>query len=208
MIYMTISFGDSVVGLTYSMAANYDWGSACGCHCINCISFWLGGVPFIEQGSSTSTLPASDSAGSSISSPTTTDSGLDTCSKATSREDLSDLEQCSSSANTPSSALPHTESGSPDVQVGLFSVELIYDVNFENHQWFVFSLSICIQPESRQVEPAQSVSVESIPEVLEDKDSITEQSDSTSVHDMDYVNPRGVRFTQSTQRDGEDTGGL
>uniref|UniRef100_A0A3B4VGU8 Golgi-specific brefeldin A-resistance guanine nucleotide exchange factor 1 n=1 Tax=Seriola dumerili TaxID=41447 RepID=A0A3B4VGU8_SERDU len=123
-----------------------------------------GGVPFIEQGLSTSSLPASDSAGSSISSPTTTDSGLETCSKATSREDLSDLEQCSSSANTPSSA------------------------------------TTLLGPE--QVEPAQSASVESIPEVLEDKDSITEQSDSTSVHDMDYVNPRGVRFTQSTQRDG------
>ncbi|CAB1443629.1 unnamed protein product [Pleuronectes platessa] len=56
-----------------------------------------GGAPFIEQG--LSSLPATDSAGSSISSPTTTDSGLDTCSKATSREDLSDLEQCSLSAN-------------------------------------------------------------------------------------------------------------
>uniref|UniRef100_A0A4W6FFF1 Golgi-specific brefeldin A-resistance guanine nucleotide exchange factor 1 n=1 Tax=Lates calcarifer TaxID=8187 RepID=A0A4W6FFF1_LATCA len=134
-----------------------------------------GGVPFIEQGLSTSSLPASDSAGSSISSPTTTDSGLDTCSKATSREDLSDLEQCSSSANTPSisTTLPGTEPGSPDAQ-----------------------------SEGRQVEPAQSASVESIPEVLEDKDSIAEQSDNTSVHDMDYVNPRGVRFTQSTQRDG------
>lgn len=44
--------------------------------------------------------------------------------------------------------------------------------------------------------------MESIPEVLEDKDSLTEQSDTSSVHDMDYVNPRGVRFTQSTQRDG------
>ena len=50
--------------------------------------------------------------------------------------------------------------------------------------------------------------MESIPEVLEDKDSITEQSDSTSVHDMDYVNPRGVRFTQSTQRDGMDIEGF
>lgn len=49
---------------------------------------------------------------------------------------------------------------------------------------------------------AQSASVESIPEVLEDKECMTEQSDSSSVHDMDYVNPRGVRFTQSTQRDG------
>ncbi|XP_028278428.1 Golgi-specific brefeldin A-resistance guanine nucleotide exchange factor 1 isoform X3 [Parambassis ranga] len=134
-----------------------------------------GGVPFIEQSLSNSNLPASDSAGSSISSPTTTDSGLDTCSKATSREDLSDLEQCSSAATTPSTAamLPSTESGSLDAQ-----------------------------SEGRPVESAQSASVESIPEVLEDKDSVTEQSDSASVHDMDYVNPRGVRFTQSTQRDG------
>ncbi|XP_042357717.1 Golgi-specific brefeldin A-resistance guanine nucleotide exchange factor 1 isoform X1 [Plectropomus leopardus] len=133
------------------------------------------GVPFIEPGVSTSSLPASDSASSSVSSPTTTDSGLDTCSKATSREDLSDLEQCYSSAATLSAAAmpPDTELGSPDAQT-----------------------------EDRQVEQAQSASVESIPEVLEDKDSITEQSDSTSVHDMDYVNPRGVRFTQSTQRDG------
>lgn len=59
-----------------------------------------------------------------------------------------------------------------------------------------------MQSEGRRAEPAQSASVESIPEVLEDKDSVTEQSDTTSVHDMDYVNPRGVRFTQSTQRDG------
>uniref|UniRef100_A0A668AMU6 Golgi-specific brefeldin A-resistance guanine nucleotide exchange factor 1 n=1 Tax=Myripristis murdjan TaxID=586833 RepID=A0A668AMU6_9TELE len=120
-----------------------------------------GGVPFIEHGSSSSSLAASDSTGSSISSPATTDSGLDTCSKATSREDLTDLEQSSSTATTPSTA-----------------------------------------SEGRQVEPVQSASVESIPEVLEDRDAITEQSDSASVHDMDYVNPRGVRFTQSTQRDG------
>uniref|UniRef100_A0A8C4ES48 SEC7 domain-containing protein n=1 Tax=Dicentrarchus labrax TaxID=13489 RepID=A0A8C4ES48_DICLA len=134
-----------------------------------------GGVPFIEQGFTTSILPASDSAGSSISSPTTTDSGLDTCSKATSREDLSDLEQCSSSVTTPGTASTHpaTEPGSLDAQ-----------------------------SEGRQVEPVHSASVESIPEVLEDREPITEQSDSTSVHDMDYVNPRGVRFTQSTQRDG------
>ncbi|XP_041644664.1 Golgi-specific brefeldin A-resistance guanine nucleotide exchange factor 1 isoform X1 [Cheilinus undulatus] len=134
-----------------------------------------GGVPFIEPGLSNSSLPASDSAASSISSPTTTDSGLDTCSKATSREDLSDLENCSSSATTPSAPtmLSGAEPGSPDAQ-----------------------------SEGRPSGPTQSTSVESIPEVLEDKDSITEQSDSASVHDMDYVNPRGVRFTQSTQRDG------
>ncbi|KAM6916618.1 Golgi-specific brefeldin A-resistance guanine nucleotide exchange factor 1 [Xenentodon cancila] len=133
------------------------------------------GVPFIEQSLSNSSLPASDSAGSSICSPTATDSGVDACSKATSREDLSDLEQCSSSATTPCTAalLPGTETGSTDAQ-----------------------------SEFRQVGPAQSASVESIPEVLEDKDSVTEQSETTSVHDMDYVNPRGVRFTQSTQRDG------
>ncbi|XP_054653677.1 Golgi-specific brefeldin A-resistance guanine nucleotide exchange factor 1 isoform X2 [Dunckerocampus dactyliophorus] len=121
-----------------------------------------GGVAFVEQGAS---LPASDSAGSSISSPTATDSGLDSCSKTTSREDLSDLDQCGN-ADT----LLGTEPGSPNAQTDCRAV--------------------------------QSTSVESIPEVLEDKESIAEQSDSTSVHDMDYVNPRGVRFTQSTQRDG------
>uniref|UniRef100_A0A8C2WYP5 Golgi-specific brefeldin A-resistance guanine nucleotide exchange factor 1 n=1 Tax=Cyclopterus lumpus TaxID=8103 RepID=A0A8C2WYP5_CYCLU len=104
-----------------------------------------GGVPFIEPGSSTSSLLASDSAASSTSSPTTTDSGLDTCSKATSREDLSDLEQCNSAT-----ALPGSE---PDPLPFLWN-------------------------------------------------SVTEQSDSSSIHDIDYVNPRGVRFTPSTQRDG------
>ncbi|XP_020564943.1 Golgi-specific brefeldin A-resistance guanine nucleotide exchange factor 1 isoform X3 [Oryzias latipes] len=127
-----------------------------------------GGVPFIDQGSAGPGLQASDSACSSISSPT--DSGLDACSKATSRDDLSDLDQCSSSPNTPCSAAvpPGSESGSLDAPL-----------------------------EGKLSEPAPSASVESIPEVLEDK-----ESDNTSVHDMDYVNPRGVRFTQSTQRDG------
>ncbi|KAM8852195.1 Golgi-specific brefeldin A-resistance guanine nucleotide exchange factor 1 isoform 1-T1 [Synchiropus picturatus] len=117
-----------------------------------------GGVPFIEPSSSTSSIPASDSAGSSISSPSATDSGLETGSKATSREDLSDLDQCGSTTPNSPSALPSTELASPDGPGGLQSV-------------------------------------------LEDKDS-ADQSDTTSVHDMDYVNPRGVRFTQSTQRDG------
>uniref|UniRef100_A0A8C0BXZ1 Golgi-specific brefeldin A-resistance guanine nucleotide exchange factor 1 n=1 Tax=Buteo japonicus TaxID=224669 RepID=A0A8C0BXZ1_9AVES len=48
----------------------------------------------------------------------------------------------------------------------------------------------------------QSASVESIPEVLEECTSVAEHSDSASVHDMDYVNPRGVRFTQSSQKEG------
>ncbi|XP_026046561.1 Golgi-specific brefeldin A-resistance guanine nucleotide exchange factor 1 isoform X2 [Astatotilapia calliptera] len=133
-----------------------------------------GGVPFMEEGLSNPSLPVSDSSASSICSPTATDSGLDTCSKTTSREDLSDLDQCSSASTAGAAiALTGTESGSTDAQF-----------------------------EGQQAEPAPSASVESIPEVLEDKDSITEQSDSASVHDMDYVNPRGVRFTQSTQRDG------
>lgn len=134
-----------------------------------------GGVPFIEQGLPNSTFRASDSASSSISSPTTTDSGLEISAKGTSREDLSDLDQCSSSATTPSStaALTAADLSSPDAQC-----------------------------DSRPAEPPQSTSVESIPEVLEDKESSTEQSDTASVHDIDYVNPRGVRFTQSTQRDG------
>ncbi|KAM4600045.1 Golgi-specific brefeldin A-resistance guanine nucleotide exchange factor 1 isoform 1-T1 [Fundulus diaphanus] len=132
-----------------------------------------GGVPFIEQGFSNSSLATSDSAGSSISSPTATDSGLDACSKATSREDLSDLEQSILSPSSPCTATSLTcaESGSSHTQGG-------------------------------QVVTAQTASVDSITEVLDDKDSVAEQSDATSVHDMDYVNPRGVRFTQSTQRDG------
>ncbi|CAB1343546.1 unnamed protein product [Coregonus sp. 'balchen'] len=134
-----------------------------------------GGVLFIEQGS----LSVPDSVASSMSSPT--DSGLDTCSKATSREDLTDLDQSSSAATTPGTATsPSTEPGRLDTQ-----------------------------SEGKQVDRAQSASVESIPEVLEDRDSVTEHSDSASIHDMDYVNPRGVRFTpQQTQRDGEDGAAL
>ncbi|XP_076831313.1 Golgi-specific brefeldin A-resistance guanine nucleotide exchange factor 1 isoform X2 [Brachyhypopomus gauderio] len=128
-----------------------------------------GGVPFIEpQGGGSSALPGSDSVASSISSPTT-DSGLYTWSKTTSKEDLTDLEQSSSAATTPGSA-PILEPGQLDPQC--------------------------------EVERTQSASVESIPEVLEDRDLLAEQSDSASVHDMDYVNPRGVRFTQSTQKEG------
>uniref|UniRef100_A0A672KPN6 Golgi-specific brefeldin A-resistance guanine nucleotide exchange factor 1 n=1 Tax=Sinocyclocheilus grahami TaxID=75366 RepID=A0A672KPN6_SINGR len=127
------------------------------------------GVPFIEQHSGgSSTLPGSDSAASSISSPTT-DSGLDTGSKTTSKEDLTDLEQSNSTATTPMT---------PSVEPGR------------------------LESQGREVERAQSASVESIPEVLEDRDLLADQSDSASVHDIDYVNPRGVRFTQSTQKEG------
>ncbi|XP_077999496.1 Golgi-specific brefeldin A-resistance guanine nucleotide exchange factor 1-like [Glandiceps talaboti] len=48
-----------------------------------------------------------------------------------------------------------------------------------------------------------SEKTESIPEIAEDLDSVTEQSDSASVQDMEYVSSRGVRFTpQQTARDG------
>lgn len=61
-----------------------------------------------------------------------------------------------------------------------------------------------VKPEDLLGRKTQSASVESIPEVLEDSSSLAEHSDSASVHDMDYVNPRGVRFTQSSQKEGED----
>lgn len=171
--------------------------------------FLPGGVPFIEQDS----LSVSDSVASSMSIPT--DSGLDTCSKATSREDLTDLDQSSSVATTPGTATsPSTEPGRLDAQVGWgWHWKQLCCLSFcayFNYIWWsssMFILCFCFpcQSEGRQVDRAQSASVESIPEVLEDRDSVTEQSDSASIHDMDYVNPRGVRFTpQQTQRDGED----
>ncbi|XP_058891674.1 Golgi-specific brefeldin A-resistance guanine nucleotide exchange factor 1 isoform X2 [Acipenser ruthenus] len=140
-----------------------------------------GAVPFIEQ--STPGMytfhPSSDSGPSSISSPTT-DSGLEISSKTTSKEDLTDLDQGSSTGTTPATS-PSGEQGSS-------------------------KRSETCQPEAQnegpRVERTQSASVESIPEVLEDRDSLADQSDAASVHDMDYVNPRGVRFTQSTQKEG------
>uniref|UniRef100_A0A8C9FEX9 Golgi-specific brefeldin A-resistance guanine nucleotide exchange factor 1 n=1 Tax=Pavo cristatus TaxID=9049 RepID=A0A8C9FEX9_PAVCR len=61
--------------------------------------------------------------------------------------------------------------------------------------------SLGLHNESLREEKIQSASVESIPEVLEECTSVAEHSDSASVHDMDYVNPRGVRFTQSSQKE-------
>lgn len=78
---------------------------------------FLGGVPFIEQqGEGSAELPVSDSAASSISSPTA-DSGLSNCSKATSKDDLTDLEGCST-ATTPSTATS-TYASMLDTQVKL-----------------------------------------------------------------------------------------
>ncbi|XP_005995194.1 Golgi-specific brefeldin A-resistance guanine nucleotide exchange factor 1 isoform X2 [Latimeria chalumnae] len=143
-----------------------------------------GGVPFLET--SSQSVFSSISSGvaentSSISSPST-DSGFELSSKTTSKDDLTDLDQVSSLGTTPATT-PSSEHGSgehhnqPEPQVG------------------------GIQNEAPKAK-IQSASVESIPEILEDRDSFAEHSDTASVHDMDYVNPRGVRFTQSSHREG------
>ncbi|XP_060246581.1 Golgi-specific brefeldin A-resistance guanine nucleotide exchange factor 1 isoform X1 [Meriones unguiculatus] len=132
-----------------------------------------GGVPFIDVPTSISS--ASSEAASAVVSPCT-DSGLELSSQATSKEDLTDLEQAGSPRE-----ITATEPGSSEIGV---------------------SDHLDPQQEGAHVEKAQSASVESIPEVLEECTSPTDHSDSASVHDMDYVNPRGVRFTQSSQKEG------
>ncbi|XP_031246394.1 Golgi-specific brefeldin A-resistance guanine nucleotide exchange factor 1 isoform X7 [Mastomys coucha] len=131
-----------------------------------------GGMPFIDAPTSISS--ASSEAASTVVSPCT-DSGLELSSQTTSKEDLTDLEQAGSPRE-----ITTTEPGSNEIGV-----------------------SDQLDPqEGAHVEKAQSASVESIPEVLEECTSPTDHSDSASVHDMDYVNPRGVRFTQSSQKEG------
>ncbi|ERE78835.1 golgi-specific brefeldin A-resistance guanine nucleotide exchange factor 1, partial [Cricetulus griseus] len=128
------------------------------------------GMPFIDVPSSISS--ASSEAASAVVSPCT-DSGLELSSQTTSKEDLTDLEQAGSPRESTT-----TESGSNEIGV-----------------------SDQLDPqEGSHVEKAQSASVESIPEVLEECTSPPDHS--ASVHDMDYVNPRGVRFTQSSQKEG------
>uniref|UniRef100_A0A8C3SF09 Golgi-specific brefeldin A-resistance guanine nucleotide exchange factor 1 n=1 Tax=Chelydra serpentina TaxID=8475 RepID=A0A8C3SF09_CHESE len=132
------------------------------------------GVTFIDAPSPISSGSSENT--SSAVSPAT-DSGLELSSQTTSKEDLTDLDQVNSlglSAAMPSSEPRATEhSHQPEPQ-----------------------------NEGLRVEKTQSASVESIPEVLEECTSVAEHSDSASVHDMDYVNPRGVRFTQSSQKEG------
>ncbi|XP_059113047.1 Golgi-specific brefeldin A-resistance guanine nucleotide exchange factor 1 isoform X3 [Peromyscus eremicus] len=131
------------------------------------------GMPFIDVPSSISS--ASSEAASAVVSPCT-DSGLELSSQTTSKEDLTDLEQAGSPRESTA-----TEPGSNEIGV---------------------SDQLDPQQEGAHVEKAQSASVESIPEVLEECTSPTDHSASSSVHDMDYVNPRGVRFTQSSQKEG------
>ncbi|KAM6265413.1 Golgi-specific brefeldin A-resistance guanine nucleotide exchange factor 1 isoform 2-T2 [Porphyrio hochstetteri] len=113
---------------------------------------------------------------SSVVSPAT-DSGLELSSQTTSKEDLTDLDQVTSLG----------------LNAGVSSNEAKVTENQNQPE---------LQNESLREEKVQSASVESIPEVLEECTSVAEHSDSASVHDMDYVNPRGVRFTQSSQKEG------
>ncbi|XP_058527817.1 Golgi-specific brefeldin A-resistance guanine nucleotide exchange factor 1 isoform X4 [Ochotona princeps] len=131
-----------------------------------------GGMPFVDVPTPVSSV--SSEAASAVVSPST-DSGLEFSSQTTSKEDLTDLEQPGSPGYSTAPESGSNESGVPEQS----------DLQ-----------------ERAQVEKAQSASVESIPEVLEECASAADHSDSASVHDMDYVNPRGVRFTQSSQKEG------
>lgn len=137
-----------------------------------------GGIPFMEPTSPDVTSPISGSSSEATSSAVTptADSGVGLLSQATSKEDLSEVDNLS------------------PVAAGVQSPGDLYSSELQN------------QDEQRTEEflgrKTQSASVESIPEVLEDNSSIADHSDSASVHDMDYVNPRGVRFTQSSQKEG------
>ncbi|XP_067828505.1 Golgi-specific brefeldin A-resistance guanine nucleotide exchange factor 1 isoform X2 [Heptranchias perlo] len=152
-----------------------------------------GEAPFLEHSvvsvnSATSTSTTVSENLSTVSSPTT-DSGMELSSKTTSKEDLTDLEQVNCTGITPAST-PSSEPGE----------EKMMEPHAQQE-----SQGGRMEGFSPKEEKAHSTSVESIPEVLEDRDSLTETSDTASiheVHDMDYVNPRGVRFTQSTQKEG------
>uniref|UniRef100_UPI00398E6121 Golgi-specific brefeldin A-resistance guanine nucleotide exchange factor 1-like n=1 Tax=Pristiophorus japonicus TaxID=55135 RepID=UPI00398E6121 len=149
-----------------------------------------GEAPFLEHSvvsasSATSISTTVSENLSTVSSPAT-DSGMELSSKTTSKEDLTDLDQVNSTANSPFSETGEEKMIEPHTQ----------------HESQKAGRMECFLPKE---EKTQSASVESIPEVLEDRDSLTETSDTASiheVHDMDYVNPRGVRFTQSTQKEG------
>ncbi|XP_077786805.1 Golgi-specific brefeldin A-resistance guanine nucleotide exchange factor 1 isoform X2 [Podarcis muralis] len=130
-----------------------------------------GGVNFID-------VPSPVSSGSSENASTTvspsTDSGLESSSQISSKEDLTDLQLVNPLGI--STSVPLTESRARE--------------------------QLEPQNECPREEKTPSASVESIPEVLEECTSVAEHSDSASVHDMDYVNPRGVRFTQCSQKEG------
>ncbi|CAH2321847.1 Golgi-specific brefeldin A-resistance guanine nucleotide exchange factor 1 isoform X1 [Pelobates cultripes] len=135
-----------------------------------------GGIPFIDASSPDATSSfsvGSSETTSSVVSPVT-DSGLELSSQTTSKEDLSDLDHSVATAL---------------MRAG--DICLSEQQNQEDNK-----------NEELMGRKTQSASVESIPEVLDDNMSMADQSDSASVHDMDYVNPRGVRFTQPFQKEG------
>ncbi|KAJ6661793.1 hypothetical protein lerEdw1_013315, partial [Lerista edwardsae] len=115
-----------------------------------------------------------------------------------------------SSENTSSAVSPSTDSGI-DLSSQISSKEDLTDLQVSNPLGIGAAIPLS-EPRTRlQLEPQNeclqeeknpSASVESIPEVLEECTSIAEPSDAASVHDMDYVNPRGVRFTQCSQKEG------
>ncbi|XP_077207241.1 Golgi-specific brefeldin A-resistance guanine nucleotide exchange factor 1 isoform X3 [Paroedura picta] len=158
----------------------------------------------VTKGSSGSEQPASNSMGGGSSSITGGVNFVDVPSPVSS----------GSSENTSSTVSPSTDSGL-EVSSQMSSKEDLTDLPPINTLGISAAMPLseprCREPLDPQNEyPAEektpSASVESIPEVLEDCTSATEHPDSTSVHDMDYVNPRGVRFTQSSQKEGEDVG--
>ncbi|NXD15099.1 GBF1 factor, partial [Nothocercus nigrocapillus] len=132
------------------------------------------GVTFIDAPS-----PSSSGSSENVSSAVSpvTDSGVELSSQTASKEDLTDLDQMNSLG----------------LNAGMPANEAKVTEHQNQHE---------LQNESLREEKIQSASVESIPEVLEECTSVAEHSDSASVHDMDYVNPRGVRFTQSSQKEG------
>uniref|UniRef100_A0A8C3SDY4 Golgi-specific brefeldin A-resistance guanine nucleotide exchange factor 1 n=1 Tax=Chelydra serpentina TaxID=8475 RepID=A0A8C3SDY4_CHESE len=106
-----------------------------------------------------------------------------------------------SSENTSSAVSPATDSGL-ELSSQTTSKEDLTDLDQVNSLGLSAAMPSSDDIQGLRVEKTQSASVESIPEVLEECTSVAEHSDSASVHDMDYVNPRGVRFTQSSQKEG------
>uniref|UniRef100_A0A8B9NRZ1 SEC7 domain-containing protein n=1 Tax=Accipiter nisus TaxID=211598 RepID=A0A8B9NRZ1_9AVES len=105
-----------------------------------------------------------------------------------------------SSENVSSAVSPATDSGL-ELSSQTTSKEDLTDLDQVASLGLNAGIPSC-ENESLKEGKIQSASVESIPEVLEECTSVAEHSDSASVHDMDYVNPRGVRFTQSSQKEG------
>ncbi|XP_044276109.1 Golgi-specific brefeldin A-resistance guanine nucleotide exchange factor 1 isoform X3 [Varanus komodoensis] len=115
-----------------------------------------------------------------------------------------------SSENASSTVSPATDSGL-ELSSQLGSKEVLPDLQMVDPLGIGTAMPVSepgareqleTQTECPREEKTPSASMESIPEVLEECTSAAEHSDSASVHDMDYVNPRGVRFTQCIQKEG------